>query len=96
MANVMSSKSTFLGNAQQLRARQSTGKACRTPVAVRAQKEEQVPFLPVSGQGFPNTEDRKPVTGRFIIDQNKDNSGVRITFMYHISFESNFIIRIIS
>lgn len=41
MANVMSAKGTFLGNAQQLRAKQSTGKACRTPLAVKAQSQEQ-------------------------------------------------------
>lgn len=41
MANVMSAKGTFLGNAQQLRSQQSTAKVCRAPVAVKAQSQEQ-------------------------------------------------------
>lgn len=41
MANVMTGQSIFLGTTQQLRARQSSAKVCRSPMSVRAESNDQ-------------------------------------------------------
>lgn len=38
----MTGQSIFLGTTQQLRARQSSAKVCRSPVSVRAESNDQV------------------------------------------------------